>query len=820
LYDFLEITAAEEWTFPQNHVSRKGLLIPIGQGANGKQIELNFTACRGHGILAGMTGSGKSQFLLSMIALLSLKYQPEYFTFAIIDFKADASAMQLKELPNFVGALSDLDDESQLNRALVMLDCESKRRQRILNDAKKDGSIAVNEIEYYHQAQRNGKKMESLPYLLVIVDEFVDAKRSDPNFLEKMARIARQGRSRGIYLLLAAQNPSSEVGGQIAANVGYNICFKVRDDSISTAVIGKPVAANIDAKQQGRGYLLTDIDGLVEFQTPYCGAELTRDGKNTTQLEEIVYLLRQRNLELPPRVFEASLPLEIIPTREGLSLLRSDSTHADITIPVGYGDNIYGAKIEPFSIPFSNGNVMVFGNPGTGKTTLLQTILFLGCSIFSPIDLQFVVCAFGDSSLRLFKELPHVRSCISFEDSELLYRLPTRLEREVNKRKASRQKQPTLIVLIDRMETLVQECPEIAEKLAEISQISFKYGVFFVFSSIRHNILASDKRQSIKTWIAFQTDNEPYSNYMPLREVKKPAPIPGRSLSFINGSHTMETQFFAIDRFGISAEENEEKLNKKIRVIANHYGQPLETFDIETIPEPISMKELEDCDSSVLPLGLRWEYNFTPDGYQFNESPFFVVSGYINMDKILSHMAVYAATTNNFKIDAVYYCDPNAREFPRDLLDCRNINLYGESSLKDFFESIRPLYTSTPASSGNIFIFINCLSLCESKMQAAGESKSHYDTFVKELREQSSQLLGKHIHFIISDYAGLLQSNRPPSGIMYAANQYAHGIIVGGTTINRIGAESFYRTEQIPDGLGYLYRSGSSPVLVKLQNHI
>lgn len=819
LYDFLEIKEAEEWSFNQNQVSDKGLLLPIGIGIDGKKVVLNFTACRGHGILAGMTGSGKSQFLLSMIVILSLKYQLEFFTFAIIDFKADASAMQLRELPNFVGALSDLDDESQLNRALVMLDCESKRRQKVLNAAKKEGLISVNEIEYYHSAQRSGKSMEPLPYLLVIVDEFVDAKRSDPNFLEKMARIARQGRSRGIYLLLAAQNPSSEIGGQIAANVGYNICFKVRDDSISTAVIGKPIASDIDARQRGRGYLLTDFDGLVEFQTPYCGEELMVDSKKTTQLEELVQLLNARNHKSPPRVFVEPLRSEIIPTREILSSLSSSSNCPDITIPVGYADNIYNAKIDPINIPFSNGNVMVFGNPGSGKTNLVQSLLFMGCSIYSPDRLQFVVCAFGDSSLVPYKNLPHVRSVISFEDSELLSRLPSQLEREVNKRKVTGSKQPSLIVIIDRMESLVQEYPEIAEQLTILGQISFKYGVFFFFSSIRHNILSSDKRQSIKTWIAFQTDNDPYSYYMPLRDVKKPAPMPGRSLTFVSGSYTVETQFFTLDRFGTNTDESEKELRSKIKAISDYYGQPRFAFDIETIPEPISSNNFHDCDSSVLPLGLRWD-SFEPDGYLFSVSPFFVVSGYHHTEEILIHMAIYAAKTDNFKTTNVYYCDPNTRNFSQELLDCTKVKCFGENLIKDFFEQIRPLYTSAPVNdvSGNIFIFINHLSLCESKTQTSSDMKTHYDTFVKEVREQSSQLLGKKIHFIFSEYAGLLQMNRSVSSVMIAANQYGHGAIYGGTTYNRIGTETLNRSKQIPDGCAYLYRPGDLPTLIKLQN--
>ena len=821
LFEFLKISDTRQWIFPQHPVAGSGLRIPIGQGEGGKKVFLNFTACRGHGMLAGMTGSGKSQFLLTMLTLLSLKYQPEFFTFAIIDFKADASAMQLRDLPNFVGALSDLDDSAQLNRALVMLEYESKRRQQALNDAKRDGVIAVNEIEYYHRAQVSGeKKLPPLPYLLVIVDEFVDAKRSDPNFLEQMAQIARQGRSRGIYLLLSAQNPSSEIGGQIAANMGYDICFKVRDGAISSAVIGKPVAAEIGAQQRGRGYLLTDAGGLEEFQTPYCDEELTVNGRKTTQLEEIVNLLKTRHASSLPRVFEVPLPKELLLNQETLRSLQKSPEGTDLAIPVGFSDNIYAARLEQFSIPFVNGNVMIFGNPGTGKSTLLQTMLFLGCAAYPPDKLQFIVCAFGDSTqLRLFMELPHVRNVISFEDSELLTRLPSRLEREIDIRKRTGEKSPALIVIVDRMESFDQECPRLAGRLTELSQISFKYGIYFVFSSIQHNILASNKRQSIKTWISFHTDNDPYSNYMPIREVKRPVPIPGRALACINGSHATEVHFFTVDRFGISTEENTEKLRKQIEAISHFYGQPHRAVDIETIPDYISTDAMEDCDSSILPVGLHWEYSFTPDGYHFTESPFFVVSDFVRTRDTLLYMALYSATTDNFETRQVFYCDPGVRSFPPELNAHRKLACYGENDLKQFFEEIRPLYTApgTPANSGHIFIFINYMSLCESKAQSIGLN-THYTTFVTDVRARSSQLLSMRIHFILSDHAGVLRTDRTVSSLMMEAKQYGHGIACGGTTANRLGLETIYYNQPIPEGCGYLYCPGECPSLIKLQN--
>lgn len=820
LFEFLKISDIQQWVFSQHPVTGSGLRIPIGQGEGGKKVFLNFTACRGHGMLAGMTGSGKSQFLLTMLALLSLQYQPEFFTFAIIDFKADASAMQLRDLPNFVGALSDLDDSTQLNRALVMLEYESKRRQQVLNDAKRDGVIAVNEIEHYHRAQVSGKKLPPLPYLLVIVDEFVDAKRSDPNFLEKMAQIARQGRSRGIYLLLSAQNPSSEIGGQIAANVGYDICFKVRDGAISSAVIGKPVAAEIGAQQRGRGYLLTDAGGLEEFQTPYCDEELTVNDRKTTQLEEIVNLLKTKHSSSLPRVFEVPLPKELLLNQKTLSSLQKPPEGTDLAIPVGLSDNIYAAKLEQFSIPFVNGNVMIFGNPSTGKSTLLQTMLFLGCAAYPPDKLQFIVCAFGDSmQLRLFEELLHVRNVISFENTELLTRLPSRLEREINFRKNKGEKSPALIVMVDRMEIFVQECPELADRLTELSQISFKYGVYFVFSSIQHNILSSNKRQSIKTWIAFRTDNAPYSNYMPIREVKRPMPVPGRALACINGSHATEVHFFTVERFGISAEENTRKLQKQIETISHFYGQPHRAVDIETIPDCIDTGSMEDCDSEILPVGLRWEYPFAPSGYHFTESPFFVVSDFDRNRKTLLYMALYSATTDNFETHQVFYCDPGVRSSELNEYSKGKLFCYGENDLKQFFEAIRPLYTApgTPANSGRIFIFINYLSLCESKAHSAG-LKSDYDTFVKEVRDRSSQLLSKQIHFVLSDHAGVLRTDRTVSSLMMEAKQYGHGIACGGTTANRLGLERIYYNPPIPEGCGYLYCPSESPSLIKLQN--
>ncbi len=792
-----------------------GLSVPIGQGAGGI-VSIDFTGCRGHGIVAGMTGSGKSQFLLSMVALLCTKYSPDLFSFAIIDFKGDASSMQLKDLPHFAGALSDLDGSYQLKRVLIMLEAESKRRQKLLNKAKEDGLIAVNEIEYYQEKYCQDKTaLEAMPYLLVIVDEFVDAKQSDSSFLDNIACIARQGRSRGIYLLLSAQNPAPQIGGQIAANIGYDICFKVRDDSISRAIIDQPDAAYIKPDQRGRGYLLTDRDGLVEFQTPYGGDVLCTDSPAVTQMEALVAAIKQAakdqkhaNAKL---VFETPLPDEMI-----WSLLpgikRAKCPYPNVTIPIGMSDNIYAAKMERAEVSLHQGNVVVCGNPGMGKTTLLQSMLFMGSWLYTTDELQFWVCSFGlkDSDYRAFEQVPNVVHTITFEDNELLERLVPRLQREIEYRRKVSLNHPRLVIMIDGLDTLYEEMPTLANRLMIISKNSFALGVHFVFSTATVSVLPLTYRQSITTWMSFKLDNDPYEHYFPLRDIKAPVATPGRMLFYRRGSYAKETQAFAIALPGhIGDTMSDQELKSKVHQIVPTVRGIKNLIRIEQIPDTVTFRDVEYC-HDLIPVGIDGDYPFAPVGYHFNESPFFVVSG--DDDSTVMHRMVrYLLRQKNFDVRQIIVVDPLMQDNPFENLadSSMNISVYGAAELDD---GIKAVDTYDKTGDGYTFIFLCNFAMLRSL--ASDASKKILTVLGSQAASSASIYNYNRVRFILSDSANALLDKGTVASITPGILNYNHGLALGGTTKDRWGVSGLSH-RSIPDGYGYLY-DPRGPRLTKL----
>lgn len=782
-----------------------GLSVAIGQGAGGI-VSIDFTGCRGHGIVAGMTGSGKSQFLLSMVALLCAKYSPDLFSFAMIDFKGDASSMQLKGLPHFAGALSDLDGSYQLKRVLIMLEAESKRRQRLLNKAKEEGLIAVNEIEYYQEKYCEDKTaLEAMPYLLVIVDEFVDAKQSDNSFLDNIACIARQGRSRGIYLLLSAQNPAPQIGGQIAANIGYDICFKVRDDSISRAIIDQPDAAYIKPDQRGRGYLLTDRDGLLEFQTPYGGDLLGTGSPAVTQMEGLVAAIKQvakdQGRAHAKLVFEPPLPDEMIWSLS-TRIERAKCPYPNVTIPIGISDNIYVAKMDRAEVPLYQGNVMICGNPGMGKTTLLQSMLFMGSWLYTTDELQFWVCSFGlkDSDYRSFDQVPNVVHTITFEDNELLERLVPRLQREIEYRRKVPLNHPKLVIMIDGLDTLYEEKPTLANRLMMISKNSFALGVHFVFSTATANVLPLAYRQSITTWMSFKLDNDPYEHYFPLRDIKAPVATPGRMLFYQRGSYTKETQAFAIALPGHTGDTMyDQELESKVREIVPTVYEIRNLIRIEKIPDMVTFREVEYC-RDLIPVGIDWDYPFDPVGYHFKESPFFVVSGDDN-SIVMHRMVRYLLRQRNFDVRQIIVVDPLIQNNPFENLSdpSMNILVYGAAELD---EGINAVDKYDKTGNGYTFIFLCNFAMLRSRV---GDASKKILTVLGSQAGPSSRIYDyNQVRFILSDSANALLDKGTVASISSQILSYNRGLALGGTTKDRWGISGL-SPRNIPDGYGYLY---------------
>ena len=236
LYDFYtihqiqnitDISIKENWEKNNINESLKSI---VGVDENDQPIilDLNEKYDGPHGLIAGMTGSGKSELIISMLLSIALNYSYEDVQFALIDFKGGGAANVLKTLPHICGILSNLDTVN-MERALVSFHNVCMHRQQLI--AQMDSLCAQNisDLKAYRNQRKNHPEMENIPDLLIVIDEFAELKRLQPDFLTDLISIARIGRSLGVHLILCTQKPAGIINDEIWSNCSFQIVLKVAD---------------------------------------------------------------------------------------------------------------------------------------------------------------------------------------------------------------------------------------------------------------------------------------------------------------------------------------------------------------------------------------------------------------------------------------------------------------------------------------------------------------------------------------------------------------------------------------------------------------
>lgn len=213
-----------------------------------------------HGLIAGTSGSGKSELLQTLVAALALTHHPNAVNFLLVDYKGGSSLEYFKNLPHTVGVVTNLNG-SLAQRALDALRAELNRRQDIIVRYGKS------DIAGYEQQRAATGKGEQLADLFIIVDEFAELVVNLPSFVEQLISVARLGRSLGVHLILATQKPSGSVNVNIQANMNFRICLRVQSTDDSREMLARPDAAYLSNQTPGRAYYMLGSDRFELFQT-------------------------------------------------------------------------------------------------------------------------------------------------------------------------------------------------------------------------------------------------------------------------------------------------------------------------------------------------------------------------------------------------------------------------------------------------------------------------------------------------------------------------------------------------------------------------
>lgn len=275
-----ELDVLSKWRKNRTYDSMKAL---IGQraGGSGWYLDIHEKYHGPHGLIAGTTGSGKSETLQTYILSLAINFSPDDVGFFLIDYKGGGMANLFDGLPHIIGQISNLSG-NQVRRAMVSIKSENKRRQRIFNEH------GVNNINLYTRLYKNNEAKIPVPHLFIVIDEFAELKREEPDFMRELISVAQVGRSLGVHLILATQKPSGTVDDNIWSNSKFRLCLRVQDRQDSNDMLHRPDAAYIT--QAGRCYMQVGNDELFElFQSGYSGAEY--DDERGSLKSDIAHML-------------------------------------------------------------------------------------------------------------------------------------------------------------------------------------------------------------------------------------------------------------------------------------------------------------------------------------------------------------------------------------------------------------------------------------------------------------------------------------------------------------------------------------------------
>ncbi|HEX5730278.1 FtsK/SpoIIIE domain-containing protein, partial [Microbacterium sp.] len=297
-----------------------------------------------HAVVAGVTGSGKSELLITWILALCATHTTRDVSFLLADFKGGTAFDALSEVPHVTGVMTDLDG-SGARRALESLRAEVRWREAELARA---GARDIQDPRV------------ELPRLVVVVDEFAALLAEHPELHAVFTDVAARGRALGIHLVLGTQRPSGVVRESLLANCPLRISLRVTDASDSRAIIGTDQAAALPGGPGGRGLALVRTASDPSPRRVRIALSSVADRRGIAAAET------------GPRPRRPWLP--DLPHRIDLADLRPLALEADGSLLLGLADEPDRQQQRPVGVSVQRRGVLVIGSGGSGKSTALRTL--------------------------------------------------------------------------------------------------------------------------------------------------------------------------------------------------------------------------------------------------------------------------------------------------------------------------------------------------------------------------------------------------------------------------------------------------------------
>lgn len=582
--------------FWKNSDPTKSLSATIGVDKYGEpfKLDLHEHAHGPHGLVAGMTGSGKSEFIIAYILSMAIHYHPNEVAFILIDYKGGGMAKSFENLPHTAGVITNLDGNG-IKRSLSSMKSELHRRERIFRDTSLKYNISNIDIYKYQKLYREGKVNKALPHLFIISDEFAELKKEQSEFMSELTSTARVGRSLGVHLILATQKPGGIVDDQIRSNSRFRICLKVQDNGDSMEMLGRPEAAALVDK--GRFYLQVGNNELFEIgQSAWAGAPYYPSQRVIKDRDDAVSVINtngaviaEANIDRfamfkdPPKQLDVvtehirkvseeegirqwKMWLDPIPAQIYVDKLAEKYSETQVSKDrfvlnpiVGEYDDPSHQRQDIMRVPITeNGNVIIYGSAGNGKEMFIESLCYSLMSTHSPEEVNLYILDFGAEMLTAFAQAPHVGDVILSYETEKVENLFKLMMGKLGTRKKklsdfggdllqynaqAEDSEANLVVIINNYAAFTELFEDKSAEINYLTREGVKYGIYFVLTCTGVNNVRFSLRQNFSTLYCLQLNSpDEYATVVGKTDGLFPEKLKGRGIFRPNGGDLYEFQ--------------------------------------------------------------------------------------------------------------------------------------------------------------------------------------------------------------------------------------------------------------------------------------
>ncbi len=637
----------------------KSLQVPVGLDKSRElfKLDLHEKFHGPHGLIAGMTGSGKSEFIITYILSMALNYHPYEVSFVLIDYKGGGltGAFENKEtgmkLPHLAGTITNLDTV-EMNRSLASIQSELRKRQRIFNEARDRLNESTIDIYKYQALYRKGQVTKPVSHLFIISDEFAELKSQRPEFMDQLISTARIGRSLGVHLILATQKPAGVVNDQIWSNTKFRVCLKVQDKADSQDMIKCPDAASL--KEAGRFYLQVGYNELFAMgQAAWAGAKYYPTEKRKKKVDQSISIIdnvgnviksldtKQSEIVVEPKGEEITsiiqyiieeaksehisieqLWLDRIPDLIYIEDLKKKYNYQikknDINPVIGEYDDPDNQQQNVLTLPLSrDGNTIIFGSGGSGKELMLTSIVYSTITTHDSSEVNFYILDFGAETMTMFRKAPHVGEVLLATENEKIDNMFKMVIKVIEERKKlfvdyngsydfyinhGGKQMPMIVVAINNVEAFLESYPDYEEIIGQLTRDCLKYGVVFIFTTNGPNTIRYRLKQNFRQNVVLQfNDPSDYASVLAGVRKKEPSKAFGRGMIDLDGIYEFQTAY----------PYKEEKMTEYIKIICNKLNSICEykAKKVPILPEVITQETVEDVLGSLktIPVGIEKE---------------------------------------------------------------------------------------------------------------------------------------------------------------------------------------------------------------------